>query len=386
MSIRDKYAFAGVGVSRLGKVPGRTASELAVDAINAAIADAGIPRSEVDGYIYQPAFDGGPEGNEPLIAAGLPARFAWQLQAGSTTGISSVISAIGALETGQCNACIVLYATSAASRQIVVGGGSEQPSTMGAHGFFAPVSIAAGMAQRYRSQYGLTDKQLGTVAVTLRNNANRRPGAVMHDRPLTMEEYLSTPYLVEPLRKYDCCLVNDGAVALLITSAERARDLRRPPVYVMGYGLDHSLRSLADSSTGLWHWDGFDATRAKEQAFSTAGVTLADVDVAMLYDAFSMFFVAGLEAYGFCGRGEAGAFIEDGNIAIGGSIPCNTSGTALSWGYMQGFTQLVEGVRQMRGEGGATQVKDAEICLVTGLGGSFEPAIGSSMACCLLRN
>jgi acetyl-CoA acetyltransferase len=105
----------------------------------------------------------------------------------------------------------------------------------------------------------------------------------------------------------------------------------------------------------------------------------------MMYDAFSMFLLAGLEAWGFCGRGEAAAFVADGHIAPGGSLPCNTSGTALSWGYMQGFTQLTEGVRQMRGEGGATQVRDAEICLVTGLGGSLEPAIGSSMAGCVLR-
>ena len=115
MSIKDKYAFAGVGVSRLGKIPDRSSTELAVDAIEAAIADAGIDQADLDGYVYQPSFDGGPEGTSPLIAAGLPARFAWQLQAGSTTGISSVISAIGALEAGLCKACVVLYATSAAS-------------------------------------------------------------------------------------------------------------------------------------------------------------------------------------------------------------------------------------------------------------------------------
>lgn len=385
MSIKDKYAFAGIGVSKLGKVHGRSSTELAVDAIEAAIVDAGIKRRDVDGYIYQPAFDGGPEGTAPLIAAGLPARFAWQLQAGSTTGISSVISAIAAIEAGLCKTCVVLYATSAASHRLTVGAGMSTESSWGAHGFFAPVSIAAGMAQRYRHKYGLTDRQLGQVAVTLRGYANKRPEAVMHERPLTIEEYLATPYLVEPLRKYDCCLVNDGAVALIITRAERAKDLEKPPVYIMGYGLDHSQTQITSDANGLWHWDGFDATRAKETAFGTAGVTLADVDVAMMYDAFSMFFLAGLEAYGICGRGEAGAFVAAGQIGLEGSMPCNTSGTALSWGYMQGFTQLAEGVRQMRGEGGETQVSGAEICLVTGLGGSMEPAIGSSMACCILR-
>jgi acetyl-CoA acetyltransferase len=385
VSIRDRHAFAGVGVSRLGRIEGRSATELAVDAIEAAVADAGIDRRDLDGYIYQPSFDGGPEGTAPLIATGLPANFVWQLQAGSTTGISSVIAAVGALEAGLCKACVVLYATSAASHRLTIGAGMSAASSWGAHGFFAPVSIAAGMAQRYRHNYGMTDRQLGQVAVTLRSNANRRPEAVMHERPLSIEEYLAAPYLVEPLRKYDCCLVNDGAVALIVTSAARARDLRQPPVYIMGYGLDHSQARIVSDPNGLWHWDGFDVTRAKAAAFGTAGIDIADVDVAMMYDAFSMFLLAGLEAWGFCGRGEAAAFVADGHIAPGGSLPCNTSGTALSWGYMQGFTQLTEGVRQMRGEGGATQVRDAEICLVTGLGGSLEPAIGSSMAGCVLR-
>ena len=385
MSIKDKYAFAGAGVSRLGKIPDRSSTELAVEAIEAAIADADIDRADVDGYIYQPSFDGGPEGTSPLIATGLPSRFAWQLQAGSTTGISSVISAIGALEAGLCKACVVLYATSAASNRLTIGAGSSTASSWGAHGFFAPVSTAAGMAQRYRHNYGLTERQLGHVAVTLRGYANQRPEAVMHDRPLTMEEYLATPYLVEPLRKYDCCLVNDGAVALIITSADRARDLKRPPVYVMGYGLDHTQAQIPKGSDALWHWDGFDVTAAKNNAFGTAGIVMEDVDVAMMYDAFTMFILAGLEAYGVCGKGEAGAFVEEGHIGPNESFPCNTSGTNLSWGYMQGFTHLVEGVRQMRGDGGATQVKDAEICLVTGLGGSMEPAIGSAAACCILR-
>ena len=190
---------------------------------------------------------------------------------------------------------------------------------------------------------------------------------------------------MEPLRKYDCCLVNDGAVALIITSADRARDLKRPPVYVMGYGLDHTQAQISKGSDALWHWDGFDVTAAKNNAFGTAGIALEDVDVAMMYDAFTMFILAGLEAYGVCPKGEAGAFVEEGHIGPNGSFPCNTSGTNLSWGYMQGFTHLIEGVRQVRGDGGATQVKDAEICLVTGLGGSMEPALGSAAACCILR-
>ena len=386
MLTKNKYAFAGLGISKLGKVPGMSATELAGLAIEAALADAGVDRSQVDGFIYQPAFDQGPQGTTALIPTGIPARFAWQLQTGSTSGLSSVMIAMGAIEQGLCNTCIILYATSAASSRVKVGTGMDARSTLGAHGYFAPVSIAAAMAQRYRHKFGLTDEQLGTIAMTLRANANKRPEATMHDRPMTMDDYLASPFIVEPLRIFDCCLVNDGAVAMIITSAERARDLRKPPVYVRSIGLDHSQTCIGNGTNDLWNFDGFFIDRMRDAVLRAGDISLADIDVAMLYDAFSIFLLSNLEAYGFCPRGEGAAFIADGGIGPGGVIPCNTSGTALSWGYMQGFTQIAEGIVQMRGEGGATQVPGAKICLVTGLGGSLEPAMGTSFASCILGN
>jgi len=207
----------------------------------------------------------------------------------------------------------------------------------------------------------------------------------MYDKKLTMEDYLNSRYIIEPLRARDCCLVNDGAIALIITSAERAKGYKKRPVFVSGLGLDHSIRSLLDSPGDLHHWDGFMVQNAGDKAFKMAGVTLKDVDVAMMYDAFTMFLLAGLESYGICKKGEAGAFVEAGNLKLDGEWPSNTSGTELSWSYLMGFTNIIEGIRQLRGESGACQVKNAEICMVTGLGGSSEPALGSAAACCILR-
>jgi acetyl-CoA acetyltransferase len=239
------------------------------------------------------------------------------------------------------------------------------------------------MAQRYMHLYGLKREQLGAVALTLREYANRRPEAIMHDRRITLDDYLKARWVVEPLCLYDFCLVNDGAVALIITSAERARHYKKRPVYVMGYGVDHSVSEMGRSPEVIHHFDGFVTKRASEQAFGMAGVTLKDIDVAELYDAFSIFVLSQLESYSICGRGEAGAFVAAGNLKRDGQFPCNTSGTGLSWGYLMGFTQLTEGIRQLRGEGGECQVEGAEICLVTGLGGMVEN--GSAATCSILR-
>jgi len=385
VSIKDKYAFVGVGLTKQGRVPELGVNELAAQAILLALEDAGMGRDELDGYIYQPGFGGGPVSTAPLIAAGIPAKFSWELQTGSATGISSMTVAIGALEAGLCQACVLVYATSASSVGVLVGGAPDFKSTWGAYGLYAPVSVAAAMTRRYKYLYGLTDEQLGAVAITFRDYANKRPEAVMYDRKLTMEDYLNSRFIVEPMRARDCCLVNDGAVALIITSAERAKNYKKRPVYVMGYGADHSVREVWKSPRAFWHWDGFIVQKAGEIAFNTAGVTLKDVDVAMMYDAFTFFVLSGLEGYGICGRGEAGAFVEEGNLRLDGAWPSNTSGTGLSWSYLQGFTHLTEGIRQMRGECGECQVKDAEICMVTGLGGTNEPAVGSAAVCCLLR-
>jgi len=382
MSIKDKYAFVGVGLTKQGKVPEMDTDGLAAQAILLALKDAGMRKDEVDGYIFQQGIGGGPHGTLPLILTGIPANFCWEMPSGGCYCLNMVIAATSALEAGLCQSCIILHATSASSQRILVGAGGPQRSTQGAYGCYGPVADGAFIARRFMHLYGLTRRQLGSVAVTLREYANKRPEAVMYERKLTMDDYLNARMIVEPLCLYDCCLVNDGAVALVLTSAERARNYKKPPVYIMGYGADHSIREIGPSTEAYLHWDGFVTSKAGENAFKMAGVTLKDVDVAELYDAFTPFLLSQLESYGICGRGEAGPFVEEGNLRLDGAFPSNTSGTELSWSYLMGFSHLTEGIRQMRGEAGECQVKDAEICMVTGLG---PPAPGSTATCCILR-
>jgi acetyl-CoA acetyltransferase len=379
--LRDKYAFVGVGVTKQGKIPEMSGDDLATQAIQLAIEDAGINKSEIDGYIFQPG--AGLSTTTPLHRAGIPTKFHWQMQTGGATGISTVAAAIGALEAGLCQACILLHANSASSMGPPAGPMGPPPrSTEGAYGIFGPATSAAFIARRYMDLYGLTKKQLGAVSVTFREYANKRPEAIMHERKMTIDDYLNARMIVEPLGLFDCCLVNDGAVALIITSAERAKSLKKKPVYVMGYGVDHSLRVLNGAPADVFEWDGFITQKAGENAFNMAGVTLKDVDVAEMYDAFTIFYLSQLEAYGICKKGEAGAFVEAGNLRLDGAWPSNTSGTELSWSYLQGFTHLTEGIRQMRGESGECQVKDAEIAMITGVGGA---GLGSAKSCCILR-
>jgi acetyl-CoA acetyltransferase len=383
MTTKDKYAFAGVGLTKLGKIPELTPDELAARAITLALEDAGMRKEEVDGYIYQQGMGGGLNDTLPLQVAGINASLVWQVASLGSYANVMVMMAVGAMEAGLARTCVLVYASSAASQRGRGGMGNVGGSTPGAYGWYGPGATAACMAQRYMHLYGLKREQLGNIALTLREYANKRPDAIMHDKKITMDDYLKARMVVEPLCLYDFCLVNDGAVALIITSAERARNYKKKPVYVMGYGIDHSLREAGNTPEAIHHFDGFVAQQAKEQAFKMAGITIKDIDVAEIYDAFTIFLLSQLESYGICKIGEGGPFVAEGNLKLHGSFPSNTSGTGLSWGYLMGFTQLTEGIRQMWGEGGACQVKNAEICLVTGLGGMVDN--GSAATCCILR-
>jgi acetyl-CoA acetyltransferase len=326
---------------------------------------------------------GGLNDTVPLQRTGITASMVWQVASLGSYANAMTAMAIGAMESGLCHTCVLVYASSAASHR----GGGMMPmspySTPGAYGWYGPGATAACIAQRFMHLYGLKREHLGAIALTLREYANQRPDAIMHDKKITMDDYLNARMVVEPLCLLDFCLVNDGAVALIITSKEKARNCKKKPVYVMGYGIDHSLRVMNKSPEAIHHFDGFIADKAKEEAFGMAGITIKDIDVAEMYDAFTIFLLSQLESYGICKKGEAGAFVAAGNLKLNGSFPSNTSGTGLSWGYLMGFTQLTEGIRQMRGEGGACQVKDAEICLVTGLGGMVDN--GSAATCTILR-
>ena len=218
---------------------------------------------------------------------------------------------------------------------------------------------------RHMHEYGTTHDQLGAIAVAFRKHAGLNPLAQVRE-PMTLDDYHRSRFVVWPFHVLDCCLVSDGAAAFIVTSAERARDLRQPPVHVMGMG-------RANNSRGWTYGDHMIELAAKEsgeKAFRMAGLTPADIDTAQIYDCYTYIVLATLEDYGFCKKGEGGAFVEGGRLELGGALPTNTSGGMLSEGYVEGMLQIVEAVRQLRGQAGARQVPDAETAIVSGNGGN----------------
>jgi acetyl-CoA acetyltransferase len=210
--------------------------------------------------------------------------------------------------------------------------------------------------------YGTTQDQLGAVAVAQRRWANLNPDAQMHDRPLTLDEYRASRWIVEPFHVMDCCLVSNGGLAVIVTSAERARSLRKPPVYIWGMGQGHLGGDPSDTlSSG--------AVLAKEPAFSMAGIGLRDVDVVELYDCYTFTVLVTLEDYGFCPKGEGGPFVAEHHTGPGGRLALNTGGGQLSSFYMWGMTPVSEAVIQVRGDGGARQAARHDVALVSGNGG-----------------
>jgi acetyl-CoA acetyltransferase len=231
-----------------------------------------------------------------------------------------------------------------------------------AYGAFGVNGLYAMLAQRHMHRFGTTQDQLGEIAVAERAWAQGNPRAQFHGKPLTLAEYHASRWVTEPFHLLDCCLVSNGGLAVIVTSAERARDLKQPPAYLWGMGQGHPggdpVETLASG-----------APIAARAAFGMAGVRLADVDFCELYDCYTFTVLVTLEDYGFCAKGEGGPFVAGGRIAPGGALPVNTGGGQLSSFYMWGMTPISEAVIQLRGQGGDRQVKKNDLCLVSGNGG-----------------
>jgi acetyl-CoA acetyltransferase len=375
---RDKCAVAGIGSTAFSRDSGRSVLSLATEAALAALADAGLTPGDVDAIVrceqdtvtpYSLAAalgvtdlsywaDTGPGGVAPCMMMGL---------------------AMGAILSGQAKTVLAFRSLNGRSESRLGAGvpGMDSARAGGFGGYdeyYLPYGlITAGqtfalMAQRHMIEYGTTQEQLGAVALACRDAANATPHAQMHDKPLAMEQYLSSPMISSPLRLFDFCLESDGACAVVITSAERARDLPKPPVLIRaaagGAPPDRRVGMMFPVVTRRDMTD-LGGRRAGETLWKRAGVGPADMDCAQIYDCFTISVILQLEAYGFCAKGEGGAFAESGAIRHGGALPINTAGGHLSEGYVHGMNHIVEAVRQLRGEG-ARQVEDAELCLCTG--------------------
>ncbi len=364
-----QYAIAGLGVTAQGTVPGSTSEGLAAEAVGLAISDVGLTRREIDGYIFQPGI-GGQNTGKAATKAALGSTAVFEMQSGGATAILGVAAGIGLIESGACTAVAVAHGTNARSRQVNVGSGKRSSRDPGAFfGMFSPAARAALAARSYLSKYGRSSADLGEIAVALRAHAEIRPDAAMFGRPMTLDDHQNSSFIVDPIRKFDCCLVTDGGAALIVTTLERARDLTATPLLINGVGTTHSSGARYLGSNELGDADMTVGT-AKDAVFRAADMNLADIDVFEFYDAFTILVAQQLEAYGVCGPGEAGSFAGEGNMHYLSQTPCNTSGTEHSWSYLQGFTHICEAVRQLRGEAGATQTKSPKTSLVTGVGTS----------------
>lgn len=362
-----KAAIRGVGMSRQGKLPDETPLTLATEALRAALDDAGLTKDDVDGLLTMPG-SASPEGAKHYLALGerlgIDPMFTGTMAMGGATAGALVQSAAMAVATGMANVVACVFGDTArtgGSRFNASAGGSEP---WGIWGMLGNAANSALGARRHMALYGTTSEQLGWVAVTTRRHASLNPAAVMREE-ITLEDHQSSRMIVEPLHLLDCCLITDGAVAIIVTSPERAADGPHPPVAIWGMGQGHTLQTLERRE---W-WYLPHQHDCVSRAYRMAGVGPQEIDVAQLYDNFSIAVLFWLEHAGFCEQGASGPFVEGGTrIGLGGELPVNTAGGNLSQSYMQGWLHIVEGVHQIRGESGPRQVEGAEVCLVTGRG------------------
>jgi acetyl-CoA acetyltransferase len=390
---RSKAHVVGVGESkyaRWGKIGDVSEHALACQAILRAVEDAGLTMDDVDGLASFAE-----DRNEAVFIAaelGLPAlRFANMVwMPGGGGGCAAMGNAAMAVETGQAEVVVVyrslcqgqFFRFGNAGRDASAAVDPAPPTVQQANslmlaslGFTMPYGLLMAAAayalptRRHMHLYGTTQQQLGTLAVTFREHASRNPRAVMGGRPMTMDDYLASPMIADPHRLFDCCLESDGACAVVVTSAERARDLANPPVEIVASeqgapkGYAFGPFSNANIPDDLYATGGCEEMAGR--LWGKAGLGPSDVDVAQIYDHFTGCVLMQIEDFGFCKRGEGGPFIESGALAWkGGSLPTNTHGGSLSEAYIHGLNHVVEGVRSLRGES-TSPVDNAEVCLVT---------------------
>lgn len=365
---RGKTAIVAAATYGIGEAPGLSSMDLAVKASLAALQQAGLKPQDVDGlFIGLP--DDFLSGLTFAEYLGISPRVTDNNRTGGSAFLTHAMWAALALESGQCDVALIAYGSNqrSAAGSLV---SAMRPSPLEAPFKLArPVGAYALAASRYMHEYGLTREQLGAVAVSARQWAALNPDAFMRE-PLTLDQYLSARLVADPLSVRDCCLVTDGAAAIVMVRADRVKDITGDPVYLLGAAAatqHRDITSMPDFTTTA-------AAESGRRAFAQAGVTPADIDVVELYDAFTINPILFLEDLGFCKKGEGGAFVEGGRIAPGGQLPVNTNGGGLSCVHpgMYGLFTIVEAVNQLAGRAGARQVHGAELAVAHGNGGELS--------------
>jgi acetyl-CoA acetyltransferase len=363
-----RYAIAGVGEAGMGKAqPGDTALSLQCEAARLAILDAGLKPTDIDAVFAH--WDDRAAGLLVTEYMGLAPRHVDSTVVGGQSNLTHIAHACAAMAAGLCDVALITYGSTQRLDRSRSRGGTMQDARMPSgqfvlpYGMLSPIGFYAMQARLHMHRHGTRAEDLGEVALAARRWAQLNPNAIAK-APLTMADYLASPVVADPLRKLDICQVTDSAGAIILVRAERARDLRRPPVLVQGFAESY-IQHATPFGMDDWIDNGVLAAMG-ELALERAGLTRADIDLVQIYDAFTIGVLIGLEELGFCGRGESGAFVRDGRIAPGGAFPLNTSGGGLSFnhGGMFGMPLLIESVRQLRGECGDRQVPGARNCLV----------------------
>jgi acetyl-CoA acetyltransferase len=382
MSLRDQAAIAGVGWAGYSKDSGVSTLTLALRAIRAALDDAGLDMAAADGVATHGVGDSAPA---TVVAAALglrDVRFVLDQVGGGGLSGTAVGYAAMAVALGQADAIVVWRALNARSEFRMGGTGRPAPALAEfqyqvPYGYLAPPQQLAMVARAYLNTGRVSEKVLGTIAVIQRAYAQRNPHAMMR-APITMEDYLASPWVAEPLRRLDCCLESDAAVALVVTSASRAAALRQPAILISGFATGGGMTLYNSGRTALVPSAARDLA---PRLYASAGIGPGEVDIAELYDAFTFLVPLQLEDYGLVPAGEVGQFILDGGTGPGGKLPVNTHGGHLSEGYVHGLNHVAEAVIQLRGAAGDRQVPGADVALVSGQPGY----VGGATSALILR-
>lgn len=366
-ALRDSAAIAGVGWTPYSKNSGVSTLELALRAITAALDDCGLDKSDVDGFVTHSVGDAVPAAAVAATLGVADPHLLLDLWGGGSVSAATIGAAAMAVATGQATTVVCWRALNARSEFRMGGTGRAAPTLVEfqyqvSYGLVAPPQQYALVARAYLTASGATEEDLGRVAVTQRQNAMRNPRAMMR-KPLTMDEYLAAPWIAEPLRLFDCCLETDAGIAVVVTSAARARDSKQPAVLISGAatGGGHSLFSGTRSNYAISA-----AADMAPRLYANAGIGPEEIQIAQLYDAFTPLVLMQLEDYQLVPRHGAAEFVASGATALEGKLPVNTHGGHLSEGYLHGLNHVVEAVLQLRGQAGDRQVPGAEVALTTG--------------------
>ena len=363
---RTACAIVGIGETEVSRRSEATSVSLGLQAAIAAIRDAGLSPSDIDGVITQQT-RANPQANaSPLLAQRLGIRPVYVNDISLSGGAPSamVANAVAAIQAGLCS--VVLCASGGGDQPLSREGRGRGRLSTGWEDFMNPFGAAAApvsyalCARRHMHLYGTTSRQFGAIAVACRKHAQLNPNAVMR-KPMTLDDHQASRLLADPYRLLDCCVPAVGAGAVIVASAERARDLAQAAVHVSGIGMSSLFATLehADELASAA------AAGAATRAFAMAGVAPSDIDMAQLYDPFTSVVLVTLEDYGFCAKGEGGAFVENGRIELGGDLPVNTHGGLMSQGHLGGIAHVTEAVRQLRGQAEGRQVEAARTAVVS---------------------